>query len=664
MTAKINYFSFFPYEHYRKEQERIIQHVEMASNRRQNVLLLAPNGTGKTVVALTALLPLAYEKNLKIIYTCRTHAQNTRVIKELVKISDHLERNNFPYKVNGISIRGRNEMCLHPLLSELNPNPNESMSICSDLRRNKNCQYFLNLIKKVNENDQPITIFPELFDKPIDAQELIDICHNKKICPYFLSKFLLSEMKLIICNYQWIFNPYIRETFLEFIGIDLEHIILIIDECHNIIDVATEINSMRITPYSLKLCLKDLEMYRSPPIMRDFIEFLLNHLNNKKAEIRYEEESINPSLMIKDINTEFTFSSLNDFKNFITDLQEYSLSIHEEKLSNGEVSRDYVGSIADFWLKWISVMNLDNYFFCYSTNFHKNKKNISMEIVALDPREIVIPVLKHVYTCLSLSGTANGFVYSQLMGFKQTGKNSEEIEANSPFAKKNIMALITEGIDTRKQNRGNIMYRKMIDRIEEVISTTPANLGIFCASYQVLKALNENGLSSRVLSHGKKLFIEDSGLSASENAAMINEFKSLSNPPHEGAILLGVCGGRNSEGEDYPGDFMNGVIIAGFPYHLPTPRVEAKIKYYDKVFNRQGWNFAYLYPAIQRANQASGRPIRKLTDKGVIVFMDSRFKEKYNWISPWMREEIEIIPDLPNILKDKTQSFWNGKLTR
>jgi DNA excision repair protein ERCC-2 len=126
-----------------------------------------------------------------------------------------------------------------------------------------------------------------------------------------------------------------------------------------------------------------------------------------------------------------------------------------------------------------------------------------------------------------------------------------------------------------------------------------------------------------------------------------------------GAVLLGVCGGRNSEGEDYPGDHMNSVVIAGFPYHLPTPRVEAKIKYYDKVFNKQGWNFAYLYPAVQRANQASGRPIRKIKDKGAIIFMDSRFKQKSKWISEWIRKELKIIPDKPNALLQDLKSFWN-----
>jgi len=86
--------------------------------------------------------------------------------------------------------------------------------------------------------------------------------------------------------------------------------------------------------------------------------------------------------------------------------------------------------------------------------------------------------------------------------------------------------------------------------------------------------------------YDKRLYIEKSQNSASKNAKMLDQFKKCSKK--NGAVLLGVCGGRNSEGEDYPGDFMNAVIIVGIPYHLQTPRVKAKIAYYDRQFNRQG----------------------------------------------------------------------------
>ena len=588
---------------------------------------------------------------------CRTHSQNRRIIKELIKISQKINDDKLGVNLNCLSIRGRNEMCLNKTLLSLKLNPREAMSVCADLRKNRNCVHFLNLLKKRGQTENPISIAPDLFNKPIDADDLISFCKEKNLCPYFLSKFLLEFMKVIICNYQWIFNPFIRESFLEFIGQELPNCILVIDECHNIIDVATEVNSQRITPYSLRICLKDLEMYRSPVLMQSFVKILLDQLDENKKNLRVYEKEIQPDKQIQLLYKKLGIQDLNGFNNFIEDLQDYSVSIHEEKLANGEISRDYVGSLAEFWLKWLKTYSLENYFFCYNVNEKKGKRSISLEIVALDPREIAIPILKKAFTCLNLSGTVNPYVYNNLMGLNECGKSYKGIIADSPFSKENIKAIIIEGVDTKRDNRTPNMFKKMINKIDEVLNCTPANIGIFCASYKILRGLLTNGLEDTVKRNNKKLFIEEPGLSASENATLVDDFKSMA--LNSGAVLLGVCGGRNSEGEDYPGDYMNSVIIAGFPYHLPTPRIEAKIKYYDKVFKNQGWNFAYLYPATQRANQASGRPIRKITDKGSIIFMDSRFKAKYRWISEWIRKVLEIIPDKPNAIIQNLSPFWD-----
>ena len=89
MIKNSKYGQFFPYSSYRLEQENIIEKIEQSTRQRKNILLVAPNGTGKTIMALSALLPVALERNLKIIYMCRTHAQSDRVIKEY---SSHLSR--------------------------------------------------------------------------------------------------------------------------------------------------------------------------------------------------------------------------------------------------------------------------------------------------------------------------------------------------------------------------------------------------------------------------------------------------------------------------------------------------------------------------------------------------------------------------------------------
>jgi DNA excision repair protein ERCC-2 len=655
---KINYLDFFPYEQFREEQEEIIKQVELASNEKKIVLLVAPNGTGKTIITLSALLPLIFQNDLKILYMCRTHSQNTRIIKELRKISNFLDNRSESIRVNGLSIRGRNEMCLNKTLLSLKLDPKEAMAVCSDLRKNDNCSHFKNLLKKKDENKRLTLLAPELFNQPIDAEDLLNFCSEKKLCPYFLSKYLLEEMKVIICNYQWIFNPDIRENFMNFIGKELHNCIVVIDECHNLIDVATDLNSDRITPYLLRLCLRDLEMYRSSQEMQSFVRMLMNHLNNVKTSLKQTEKGIEPVKFITKMFTKLGKSDLTGFKNFVIDLKEFGTYLHQQRVDNGEIARDYVSSLADFILKWIENCTKKNYFFSYNLHEKKGKISISLDIIALDPREIVIPVLNTCYSCINLSGTANPYVYASLIGIKNASKPFKGMIANSPFDKEHIKVLITEGVDTRRDNRNKEMYLKMISKIEEVIESTPVNIGIFCASYKIVDALLEHGIEPIIRKHNKQLFLEEPELSASENALMVENFKSHAKKPYNGAVLLGVCGGRNSEGEDYPGDTMNSVIIAGFPYHLPSPRVDAKIAYYDDVFDKQGWNFAYLYPAIQRANQASGRPIRKIKDKGSIVFLDSRFKQKYRWISEWIRNEIQIMPDRKGVIAHLLSEFW------
>ena len=53
------------------------------------------------------------------------------------------------------------------------------------------------------------------------------------------------------------------------------------------------------------------------------------------------------------------FQDLNQFKNLIEDIYEYSISIHEEKIANGEIARDFVGNLAKFWLKWLKTYSLE-----------------------------------------------------------------------------------------------------------------------------------------------------------------------------------------------------------------------------------------------------------------------------------------------------------------
>ena len=80
----------FPYPQYRNDQGEIIAQINESALAGKNTVLIASNGTGKTIIALSALLPIALEKDYKIMYCCRTFTQNARVIEESKAILDKL----------------------------------------------------------------------------------------------------------------------------------------------------------------------------------------------------------------------------------------------------------------------------------------------------------------------------------------------------------------------------------------------------------------------------------------------------------------------------------------------------------------------------------------------------------------------------------------------
>jgi DNA excision repair protein ERCC-2 len=123
---------------------------------------------------------------------------------------------------------------------------------------------------------------------------------------------------------------------------------------------------------------------------------------------------------------------------------------------------------------------------------------------------------------------------------------------------------------------------------------------------------------------------------------------------------MGVLGGRTSEGVDFPGNQMNAVIVVGVPYAEPTPRVKAQIDYYEKRFPKLGREYGYVLPALKKASQAAGRPIRTLEDRGAIVFLDYRYATSYckGFLPTWLTQGLKIVPEKNGALAAEIDCFF------
>jgi Rad3-related DNA helicase len=89
-------------------------------------------------------------------------------------------------------------------------------------------------------------------------------------------------------------------------------------------------------------------------------------------------------------------------------------------------------------------------------------------------------------------------------------------------------------------------------------------------------------------------------------------------------IGFAVLGGAFGEGIDLPGDRLIGAFIATLGLPQWNPVNEQIRRRMDAIFG-SGYDYAYLYPGMQKVVQAAGRVIRTREDRGIVWLIDDRF---------------------------------------
>ncbi|WP_318036168.1 helicase C-terminal domain-containing protein [Halobacillus amylolyticus] len=104
-----------------------------------------------------------------------------------------------------------------------------------------------------------------------------------------------------------------------------------------------------------------------------------------------------------------------------------------------------------------------------------------------------------------------------------------------------------------------------------------------------------------------------------------------------------VLGGVFSEGVDLRGNRLNGVAVIGIGL-APRNFERELIKSYFSNRGRNGYDYAYVFPGMNKVLQAGGRLIRSEHDYGVIQLIDDRFlSRKYVNLLPEEWKDYKII---------------------
>ena len=631
---------YFPYKNPRPGQLVLINAIQEEFSKGNHLCVEATNGFGKTIASLSAVLPLAEKKQYGILYVARTHKQLDRVMQELRPLSQ-----SFGFK--GLVFRGRTASCLNPLVRKFAQNPQQAMYICGQLKKSGRCSYHKTLQKKVKKSRNFIQKFLET---PLTGLQLRNKCEKEQVCPYELAKQLLPLATVIATTYYSVFDSQINSMFFEAYNRPLSRTLLILDEAHNLPRIAVEIASARLSLYSVRQALKEAKRYGLKPVTS-----YCRALEDTILKITEEHSQNEIKIVVDEFDTELTRrSKIQDLKEFTNELQVIGNTIIAKLLSENQHPISYIQTLARFFQKWWLQHHRDDVTFFVTKNGFK-RQTPQLEILAMDPRSATVPVLKMCRASVHLSGTLQPIAaHVELVGLPE---GSRVLSLPSPFRPSQIFPIISIGVTTAMRFRTPSMYEKMVKRIIEICKATPHNVGVFVPSYTVLQSLLDAGLETHLTN---KLFVEKQGQSSSKNDSLVKAFKAKAD---DGAVLLGVLGGRNSEGEDYPGREMETVVVVGVPYAKPSPREEERIDYFEQQFPKKGRLYGYHLPAMRSASQAAGRSVRTLKDRGAIVFLDNRYATPYCYrlLPSWIVENLKRIDDVDGLLYTHLNAFYSGK---
>ncbi len=610
----------FPYATVRDGQSRFIRTAYKTIARGGTLFATAPTGTGKTISALfPAIRTLGEGLRDKIFYLTPKETTTDAAISSIRLVA------NSGVIIRAIKITAKEKTCKKGLLCK------RSRELCEASRSN-------------NISDAVLALYD--LEKTIpSSDELNSVAEQYNICPYELELAYAELCDIVICDFNYLFDPavYIRRFFTE--G---GNYVFLIDEAHNLPDRAREMYSAEFSTDDFELISKsDLlgEFSESKKITRmateSFFELLYEYLKEdmitddegtKKGAAHTKEP---PPQLFDMFDTLIGTAENEIFTNFAAS--------DEEKSARLKLLYDYYYKLKKF--KDV-LENFDNsyemFIFCENTC-------IRTKLYCIDTGKQIRHRLELGAAAIFFSATLTPiYYYKSLLG---GNGSSDMLDVDSPFDTSQLSINIIDKISTRFSERDKTLLA-VCRTIAATVSAKRGNYIIFSPSFAYSEALAQAFKSAypkiRVLTQSKNM-------TQAEKKSFLDEFSK-----EDKSYLIGFCvmGGIYAEGIDLAGDALIGAVVVGIGMPGLSYEREAIQAYFDEKYE-EGKQFAYIYPGMNRVLQAAGRVIRREDDKGVIVLIDDRFADPiYKKIIPTLWRDMKFI-DSAKALREELDIFWN-----
>lgn len=591
----------FPFP-YREGQYKLVGDVYRTIHRKKILFIQAPTGTGKTISALFPAIR-AVGENLgdKIFYL--TAKTITRTVAK--DTCDLLKAKGYRGKV--IVLTAKEKMCP---CEEMDCNPS-------------NCLRAKGHYDRVNDAVYDLITTEEDFTR----ERMLAQAEKYQVCPFEMSLDASLYADIIICDYNYVFDPnvYLKRFFSEEEKGDY---IFLVDEAHNLVERGREMYSAVLVKEEI-LTVKKLVRGKDRKL-----EAALEKCNRQMLEWKRECETYT----IYESIGAFAFSLMR-----LMSLLDIFLQSRGEMPERKEVT--------EFYLNLRHFMNMfervDENYVLYS-DFDETDR-FCLHLYCVNPSVNLQECLERGKSTIFFSATLLPVnYYKNLLSSK---KDNYAVYADSAFREEQRLLFIGRDVSSLYTRRTLGEFHRIALYIQQVLRAKKGNYLIFFPSYRFMEDVYEQFLA--VNEQEADCMMQSGNMNEADREEFIQEF---SNPRGKSLAAFCVLGGIFSEGIDLKEDLLIGVLIVGTGLPQICNQREILKEYYQEE-NGQGFDYAYQYPGMNKVLQAAGRVIRTASDRGIIGLLDERFlRSDYRQLFPreWSQYEVHTLDSLPEAL----EAFW------
>ncbi|ODA40365.1 ATP-dependent DNA helicase [Desulfosporosinus sp. BG] len=596
----------FPFRTYRPGQRELAVAVYKTIQQSQKLFTQAPTGIGKTIGTLfPALKAMAEGFTVQIFYL--TAKTITRTVAE--KAINDLQKDGL--KIKRLTLTAKRKLCFLPEVACL---PEE----CSFAKG-----YY----------DRASAAVEDVFKEDAWTRQVIEeYAHKHSICPFEFSLELANWADVVICDYNYVFDPrvYLRRFFL-----DGGEYTFLVDEAHNLVERAREMFSAELGKESwlkLRRLTKedDLRLTKS-----------LTKVNS--ALIKERKRCIEVSGSGASVEKEPPTKLVQALRNFVKEVEQF-LKTNDQFF----VWREQL--VEQYFLALSFIRTADSYDERYVTYRQQVDVDFRVKLFCLDPSVRLKEALGRGRAAVLFSATLSPMEYfMNVLGGEET---SYKLKLTSPFPAANLCLLINDRISTKFKQR-TASYDQVVEVIATAIEHKAGNYLVYFPSYDYL---DEVYLRFREHYQQVRVICQTSGMAEEKREEFLATFATN---PAQTLVGFALMGGIFGEGIDLIGDRLSGAIVVGVG--LPQISMEREIirSYYESR-NGQGYEFAYMYPGLNKVLQAVGRVIRTEEDQGIVLLIDERFSlTSYKKLFPEEWGMIRYVANPGSICKT-IKSFWNN----